>query len=507
MSFVIFTSLFLSNFGVTSVQAQSACRISITPSPIELGDPVTVTVTSATFNGHAITPADGDFYLEAVPGNIGAGNLSFSNGSATMQIDNTSGLFPNDGQTYSLSMYHWNGFYGDSVACTSNQVFVNETDVNPQLGCNTPLVVPSTISLGQTNPLPTVIASGCPTQDVAYSIIISGPAGQSSIQPIYPEADGSINYPLNVFSEEGVYEVQLNNLSNFSSHVMSVTVTEALEEIIYTCGSEGLPSTIGNCAAGQTTNCCPADLDSPNYCPATDRPIFGTDPPRFNRVCACGEFAETCCSGSIPCTGSGLSCNENNRCDIAETGLNVYSCGETIHPDDIGPPANYRCNVCEVGRRAEDDLLWCACGGLGEPCCNFGSITDPDVVLPSDLSPCQEGFVCSAHRCVEPDVAIDTNPILCTDQRSIATALGCVRFDALTELAANIAGLMLGTSGGVALILIGYAALRIATSSGDPKVLQGSKELLWSAIGGILMVVLSVFLLRVIGVDILGLFG
>ncbi len=49
------------------------------------------------------------------------------------------------------------------------------------------------------------------------------------------------------------------------------------------------------------------------------------------------------------------------------------------------------------------------------------------------------------------------------------------------------------------------AGFQITTSSGDPKRLQAGKELLTSAIAGLLLLILSAFILRLIGVDILGL--
>jgi hypothetical protein len=97
--------------------------------------------------------------------------------------------------------------------------------------------------------------------------------------------------------------------------------------------------------------------------------------------------------------------------------------------------------------------------------------------------------------------------VQCDDQPgTVNTAIGCVDFNDINSLARFFIGWALGIAGGVALLMIGFAAFRIATSQGNPQRLQGGQELLLSAIGGLLMVVLSVFLLRFIGVDLLGLF-
>jgi hypothetical protein len=63
----------------------------------------------------------------------------------------------------------------------------------------------------------------------------------------------------------------------------------------------------------------------------------------------------------------------------------------------------------------------------------------------------------------------------------------------------------MGLAGGIALVLIFYAGFMVMTSAGNPQKLTAGKELLTAAIMGLLMLVFAGFILRFIGVDILGL--
>lgn len=62
-----------------------------------------------------------------------------------------------------------------------------------------------------------------------------------------------------------------------------------------------------------------------------------------------------------------------------------------------------------------------------------------------------------------------------------------------------------GIGGGIAFLLIVYAGFLIMTSAGNPERLKAGQELLTSAISGLILLILSIFVLRFIGIDILGL--
>ncbi len=89
----------------------------------------------------------------------------------------------------------------------------------------------------------------------------------------------------------------------------------------------------------------------------------------------------------------------------------------------------------------------------------------------------------------------------------IDTAIGCIPFTNTTSLISFILRWALGIAGGIAFLLILVAGFQIMTSRGDPNRLKAGQELLTSAIAGLILLIFSVFILRVIGVDILKIQG
>lgn len=65
----------------------------------------------------------------------------------------------------------------------------------------------------------------------------------------------------------------------------------------------------------------------------------------------------------------------------------------------------------------------------------------------------------------------------------------------------------IGIAGGIAFLLMLWGAFNVVTSTGNPDKLNNGKEIIASAIAGLLMILFSVFLLKLIGVDILGIPG
>lgn len=95
----------------------------------------------------------------------------------------------------------------------------------------------------------------------------------------------------------------------------------------------------------------------------------------------------------------------------------------------------------------------------------------------------------------------------CNDGQGINTAIGCIPITNTNLFIGFILRWAIGIGGGIAFLLIVSAAFTIMTSQGNPERLKAGQELLTSAIAGLIMLIFSVFILRVIGVDILKLPG
>lgn len=90
---------------------------------------------------------------------------------------------------------------------------------------------------------------------------------------------------------------------------------------------------------------------------------------------------------------------------------------------------------------------------------------------------------------------------------AVNTAIGCIPVGNTHEFAGWFLGWAIGIAGGLALMLIVFSGFQIMTAQGDPQKLQAGRELLTSAISGLILIIFSMFLLRLIGVKILNIPG
>ena len=133
--------------------------------------------------------------------------------------------------------------------------------------------------------------------------------------------------------------------------------------------------------------------------------------------------------------------------------------------------------------------------------------------------------------CVEGKPADNGNTCLCVDDRNIQfsrlclaiktekersdcskcvdngagvwTALGCLKTSPSGFIQENVLGGGIGLAGLVSLFCIIYSAFILQTSRGNPERIKKAREYLTNCILGLLLIIFSVFILRLIGVDIL----
>lgn len=88
----------------------------------------------------------------------------------------------------------------------------------------------------------------------------------------------------------------------------------------------------------------------------------------------------------------------------------------------------------------------------------------------------------------------------------VSTALGCIEATPV-GLVQKILQIALSTGGGLAFFLMVYGSIIMITSGGSPDNLQRGRTILTSAVAGLLVIILAVFILRLFGLEILNLPG
>jgi len=155
------------------------------------------------------------------------------------------------------------------------------------------------------------------------------------------------------------------------------------------------------------------------------------------------------------------------------------------------------------------------CGYLSQSCCL--DMEGKNYCLPGQGGPKVTGGTGCVCTKEEPTVAATPYPTISQkdpkincktkdDKDGVQTALGCVPTEPM-DLVKQLFPYLLGFGGLAAFGLIVYSGFQLMTSSGDPQKIQGAKETITSAVTGLIFIILSLFLLRLIGVDILGLPG
>ena len=90
-----------------------------------------------------------------------------------------------------------------------------------------------------------------------------------------------------------------------------------------------------------------------------------------------------------------------------------------------------------------------------------------------------------------------------TGTKGMYTALGCIPVENANGFIKWFLGRAILLAGGVAFLLMLSGGLMVIVSSGDPNRVKAGSELITSALAGLLFIIFSLFLLRLVGVEIL----
>lgn len=111
---------------------------------------------------------------------------------------------------------------------------------------------------------------------------------------------------------------------------------------------------------------------------------------------------------------------------------------------------------------------------------------------------------------VSPALAAFVTPRGSCGTDEIDTAIGCISTSvdaAGNSFFGSVIKIAVGLGGGLALLLMLYGVFIVTTSAGMPDKLKEGQEVITSAVSGLIFIILSVFLLNLIGINILGIPG
>jgi len=222
----------------------------------------------------------------------------------------------------------------------------------------------------------------------------------------------------------------------------------------------------------------------------------------------CAPFGVTSPVASSTCCNIDPSSNPAAFCGPPLGCTNVGSNDPSLCPASC-PPERFYCTsevwVC-MNRNACSGFFT---GNAGT--CRFARCPENmvfDGFNPPTNNDCPVLFAC----CTDPQPAI-TRALLntgCTTtdgQQGINTAVGCIATTTNIQFLTFVLPWALGVAGGTSFILFIVSAVMFSTSAGDPQRIKSAKQLFWSALTGLIMIIFSVYLLNLIGLQILRLPG
>jgi hypothetical protein len=204
----------------------------------------------------------------------------------------------------------------------------------------------------------------------------------------------------------------------------------------------------------------------------TPTPVLPFCPPPL--YCVPKTMGSACSSGSYSTV---YTCNQpSNACCIPAAGAD---CG--IEPCIRADGCDYsQCKTC--------------------PKC-LAPILSPSPILSNTPVPGAPDLVLLCDKLPPP---YDSECKKCSPEQ-VWTALGCVSVEGPKFFTEAIFGVGIGMAGGIAFLYFIYGAFLFMTSAGNAEKVTQGKEIIVSALSGLILIIFSVFLLNIIGVQILDL--
>lgn len=161
---------------------------------------------------------------------------------------------------------------------------------------------------------------------------------------------------------------------------------------------------------------------------------------------------------------------------------------------------------------AKDNTFDCGIGKTSGTCavhaerCTKNYQSDTSVCSSIDVGDEEGKAACRAKTNIPCISMSKEGDVICDGGTGINTAIGCIHiFNGENSFLSDLLRWATGIGGGIAFALMLYAGFMIMTASGNPERIKAGQELLTSAIAGLILLVLSIVILKFIGVDILGL--
>lgn len=195
---------------------------------------------------------------------------------------------------------------------------------------------------------------------------------------------------------------------------------------------------------------------------------------------------ETNSSGNLSATF-----NQFNRIDTYSLVVKIYG----------GIPVCTNDDILTIEQNVPDPIP-ISCSSNDTACINAGCTCKQVSSLPDDIA-CMND---QNEICYTTSGTATTGPKHCNvdndPEGGIQTALGCLPIQ-IGPFVNNILTKAISIGAGLAFLLMLFGAFTLITSAGNPENIQKGKEIITSAIIGLLFIIFSVFLLKLIGVDIL----